>query len=66
MANGQHRDSIRFAFGPLIQKELDEFVMEWNHHYIRSSSMAETPSGIPEALYNFPGVHGMSTSIHIP
>ena len=54
----QHSDSIRFAFGQLIQKELDDFVKEWNHHHIRSSSMAETPSGKPEVLYNFPALHG--------
>lgn len=54
-----YRDSVRFAFGPLIQKELDNFVVEWNHHHIRSSSMAETPSGIPDVLFNFPGLHGV-------
>jgi len=51
-------DAIRFTFGPLIQKELDEFVTEWNHHWIRHSTMAELPSGIPNVLYDFPALHG--------
>lgn len=52
------RDALRFSFGPLIQRELTEFMREWNHHRIRHSSMAELPSGVPQILYDFPILHG--------
>ena len=51
-------DSVRYAFGPLIQTELDTFKDEWNSHTNRNSSMAEAPGGIPNVLYNFPELNG--------
>lgn len=63
--NWVHRDAVRFCFGPLIQRELDEFVNEWNHHRIRKSKMAECPGGIPELLYRLPQQYGTHcTSIY--
>ena len=53
-----HRNAVRYVFGPLIQKELDQFAFEWNHHHIRHSNMAELPHGVPEVLYHFPNIHG--------
>ena len=47
-------DAIRYSFGPIIQKQLSDLVIEWNHHRIRSSSRADAPGGIPEILYNLP------------
>ena len=41
-----------------MQKQLDEFTREWNHHKIRRNNMVELPSGIPEVLYKFPSIHG--------
>ena len=29
-----HRDALRFCFGPIIQKELDELAVAWNNHRI--------------------------------
>ena len=55
------RDAVRYAFGPLIQKELLQFTREWNNHRIRQASptyMAEVPSGIPEVLYHMPHLNG--------
>ena len=49
-----------YAFGPLIQKELDEFTWEWNHHRIRRSNMSEVPHGIPDVLYSVPSLNGKS------
>ena len=48
------RDAVRFCFGPMLQKELDEFREDWNNHRIRKSTMAETLGGIPEFLYFAP------------
>lgn len=45
------RDAVRFCFGPMLQKELNEFREDWNNHRIRKSTMAETLGGIPEFLY---------------
>ena len=59
------RDAVRFSFGPLIQKELDQFVTEWNNHRIRRSNMAEVPNGIPEVLFNFPNLKGTCLSVRI-
>ena len=51
-------NAVRYAFGPVLQKQLDEFTLEWNHHKIRLNHMAELPSGVPDVLYNFPCIHG--------
>ena len=52
------RDALRFCFGPIIQKELDELAVSWNNHRIRHSSMAEVPHGIPDMLYFMPHLSG--------
>ena len=44
-------EAIQFCFTPIIQRQLDDLVCEWNHHRIRPSRNAETPGGIPEVLY---------------
>ena len=54
------RDAVRYAFGHLIQIELDNFQSEWNSHRIRHSNMAETPSGIPNVIFDFPELQGYS------
>lgn len=50
--------AIRYCFGPLIQKQLEDLVYEWNHHRIRNSRNSETPGGIPEVLYFLPEQSG--------
>ena len=56
-------EAIRFCFGPIIQKQLDELVSEWNHHYIRESRNSETPGGVPEVLYFLPERSGESDTL---
>ena len=53
-----YSDAVRFAFGPIVQQELDIYKEEWNNHYIRHSSMAELPHGVPDVLYYFPELKG--------
>ena len=53
-----YRDSVRYAFGPLIQEQLNAFLNEWNSHKIRKSKMAEAPDGIPNVLFEFPELKG--------
>ena len=40
----------------MIQKQLSDLVLEWNHHRIRNTLTAEAPGGIPEVLYHLPAV----------
>lgn len=53
------RKCIAFAFATLLQRDLDEFVMHWNSHRIRKSNLAESPSGVPNDLYDMPEIEGM-------
>uniref|UniRef100_A0A1X7UJL7 Uncharacterized protein n=1 Tax=Amphimedon queenslandica TaxID=400682 RepID=A0A1X7UJL7_AMPQE len=53
-----HLDIVRFCFGRLIQKELDQFVFEWNSHRIRPNWMANSPAGVPNDLYHLPFLNG--------
>ena len=43
-------DAVRYCFGPVIEKELNEIVIEWNYHRVRKSSTAEAPGGLPNVL----------------
>ena len=56
-------EAVRFVFGPLIQKELDQFTTEWNNHRVRHSKMAEVPNGVPDVLYSLPCLHGKLSMI---
>lgn len=53
------RDAVRYSFGAVIQKELDQFVHDWNSHRIRHTNMAEVPHGIPDVLYTVPSLKGV-------
>ena len=48
------RNCLAFTFAPLLQKEVDEFVLYWNTHKIRANRLANCPSGIPDDLYDMP------------
>lgn len=37
---------MRYSFGPLIQSQLHDLVVEWNYHYIRKRATAECPGGV--------------------
>ena len=53
-----HRDVIRYCFGPVIEHQLNDLVIEWNHRRIRKTL---TPGGIPEVLYQLPGTSSLYT-----
>lgn len=48
------RDAVRYAFGPVIQKQLSQLLMERNYHRICKTATAEALSGVPEVLYHLP------------
>ncbi|XP_006825261.1 uncharacterized protein LOC102807718, partial [Saccoglossus kowalevskii] len=52
------RMCLTAVYMPLIKKELDDFVDEWNTHRIRKQNRVLRPCGIPEDIYNFPENHG--------
>ncbi|XP_055051829.2 uncharacterized protein [Misgurnus anguillicaudatus] len=54
--NGSHEHQclLRYCFGDVIQKDLDECVRLWNSHRIRPSRTAACPGGMPNELYYLP------------
>ncbi|RXN14686.1 hypothetical protein ROHU_008959 [Labeo rohita] len=54
--NGSHEHQclLRYCFGDVIQKDLDECVRLWNSHRIRHSRTAACPGGVPNELYYLP------------
>ena len=54
---------MRYAFSPVIQKQLSKLMMEWNYHCIRKTATAEAPSGVPEVLYHLPS-EGVSLGVY--
>ncbi len=40
--------------------ELQDFVQWWNSHTIRKNRNANVLSGVPNELYELPGLHGMT------
>ncbi|XP_076828986.1 uncharacterized protein LOC143475128 [Brachyhypopomus gauderio] len=50
----EHQCLLRFCFGDVVQKDLDECVTLWNSHRIRTSRTASCPGGVPNELYYLP------------
>ena len=53
---------VRYCFGELLQKELDEVKLTWNVHYIRKSGY-ETVSGRPNELFYLPELKGVEDQL---
>ena len=41
-----------------LERDLEEFVDNWNTHLIRHNRLSGCPSGIPNHLYDYPSVYG--------
>uniref|UniRef100_A0A3P9JDE3 Integrase core domain-containing protein n=1 Tax=Oryzias latipes TaxID=8090 RepID=A0A3P9JDE3_ORYLA len=54
----EHQRLLRYSFGDVVQKDLDECVKLWNTHQIRPSRTASCPGGVPNELYYLPHRHG--------
>ncbi|XP_036389895.1 uncharacterized protein LOC118781114 isoform X2 [Megalops cyprinoides] len=48
-----HQCLLRFCYGDVIQKDLDECVRQWNSHRIHTSRTASCP-GVPNELFYLP------------
>ncbi|XP_069114180.1 uncharacterized protein [Argopecten irradians] len=55
--------SIRFCFMPLLQRELDDLVVQWNSHYIAQSRQATCPGGRPDILFQLPNLQGATNCL---
>lgn len=53
-----YSEAIRYCFGPIVQRQINDLVYEWNLHRIRPSRYAEAPGGVPEVLYFIPQQSG--------
>ena len=65
--NDLHRQLLAYVYIPIVQRECDIFVRNWNSHRIRNQGKPGIPSGIPDHLYSFPENYGgvqMGTSLN--
>ena len=52
---------------PIVQRECDIFVNQWNSHRIRVQEKLELPTGIPEHMFSFPEYYqGTKEGVGIP
>ena len=54
--NKLHKELLLFVFMPILQKEMNEFLMTWNSRNVRQSAAA--PGGVPDVLFHVPGTAG--------
>ena len=52
------RYSLAFTFGGLLQRDLNDFKIEWNSHPIRKNRRQQTVHGCPDDIYDMPALHG--------
>ena len=48
-----------FASLPCLRQELNDFVIYWNSHLIRKNKLTQSPSGVPNEMYEVPSLYGM-------
>ena len=52
---------------PIVQRECNIFVKQWNSHRIRVQEKLELPTGIPEHMFSFPEYYqGTKEGVGIP
>jgi len=58
--NNVHREILFYVYAPILQREVDSFVDNWNSHRIRDQDNLMNPSGIPNHMFSFPETYGGS------
>lgn len=53
-----HIEVLRYCFGPILKKDLENSLKEWNEHRIRKQNVINVISGIPNVLYYWPERYG--------
>ena len=56
--NDLHRQMLANVYVPVLQRECDIFLNNWNNHRIRIQKDLELPSGVPNHLFSFPERYG--------
>lgn len=62
--NCVHRYSLAFVFGPLVERDCEEFLNDWNSHHIRADKHVGGPSGRPDDLFDAPEMFGRENQLH--
>ena len=55
----EHRDILAYVFIPVLEKEIECFIHNWNTRRIRFQKDTVLPDGIPEHIYSFPEKYGL-------
>ena len=55
----QCRYCLTLVFGKLLQKDMEEFVKDWNSHLICPNQNIASPNGRPNDIYDMPSIYGM-------
>ena len=56
--NADHRQLMAYVFIPVIQRECNIFVNNWNTHRIREQKNLLLPTGVPNHMFSFPEQYG--------
>ena len=57
------RYTLAFVLTPLLRKDIDKFVTDWNGHSIRRGRTAECPAGVPDEIYDMPEEFGNTVKL---
>ena len=75
LLNGREYDSgdiidrqiLAYVYLPVVQRECDIFVKQWNSHRIRAQEKLELPTGIPDHMFAFrENYQGTKEGVEIP
>ena len=55
----EHRDILAYVFIPVLEKEIECFIHNWNTHRIRFQKDTVLSDEIPEHIYSFPEKYGL-------
>jgi hypothetical protein len=53
-----NRQLLAYVYIPIIQRECDIFVSNWNSHRIRHQDDLSLPTGVPNHMFSFPEGYG--------
>ena len=56
--NREQREVLAYVYIPILQRECDIFVTQWNSHRIRAQEKLLLPTGIPNHMFEFPETYG--------
>lgn len=54
-----YRQLLAFTIERQLNKELEDFVSDWNSHRMRKNKKIGFPGGIPDDLFSMPELYGV-------